>query len=90
MLPLVDRPVALIGIAERGFFNFKLTYALSLSLSLPLLTCCSVYGTEGHSSMPSGDNAPILLGQALTVLQAYPMPADTTVPRGVRGVVVVV
>ena len=38
----------------------------------------TAYGTEGHSSMPSHDNAVYRLSQALAKIENYPIPAQLT------------
>ena len=56
----LDRPVALIGIAEKGF----------LTLTLSTTT------TGGHSSMPPQSTAIGILSAALARLEQHPMPAS--------------
>jgi carboxypeptidase PM20D1 len=58
----VDRPVALVGIAEKGYGTFF------LSLDLP----------PGHASMPPQRSAIGILSTALARLEAQPMPAAIT------------
>jgi carboxypeptidase PM20D1 len=53
-------PVALVGIAEKGFMNLELT----------------AKGTGGHSSMPPRKTAVGLLSQAIVRLQKKPMPGS--------------
>jgi carboxypeptidase PM20D1 len=59
LLPGVSAPVALIGIAEKGF----------LSLELGTQTA------GGHSSMPPEQSAVGILSAAIARLEAHPMPA---------------
>lgn len=59
LLPGLTAPVALIGIAEKGFLNME------LSTEMP----------GGHSSMPPRDTAIGLLSRAITRLEAQPLPA---------------
>ncbi len=54
----IDKPVALIGIAEKGLVNLEL----------------QVRSKGGHSSMPSKDSAIDLLSRALVKLRSHPMP----------------
>jgi carboxypeptidase PM20D1 len=58
MVPGVDRPVAMVGIAEKGY------------LSLELLARAQ----GGHSSVPRADSAIYRLAAALRVLEANPFP----------------
>lgn len=64
MLPGLNQPAALVGIAEKGFVSIKL----------------SVQGTPGHSSMPppSGQQAIAVLSAALARVDAAPMPGGIT------------
>lgn len=59
MVPGVSKPVALIGMAEKGFMTLKLT-----ALAQP-----------GHSSMPPPRSAIGVLGEAVARIEAQPMPA---------------
>jgi carboxypeptidase PM20D1 len=59
LIPGVNRPVALVGVAEKGSVSLKL----------------SVEGVPGHSSMPPGHTAIGVLSGALARLEAHPMPA---------------
>lgn len=56
VLPTVDSAVALIGIAEKGYLNLKL----------------SVSGQGGHSSMPPVHTAAGVLARAITRIEAAP------------------
>ncbi len=58
----ISDPVALVGIAEKGFMNLELT----------------ARGTGGHSSMPPRKTAVGLLSQAIVRLQDKPMPGSFT------------
>jgi len=59
MLPGIDRPVALVGIAEKGVATLELEVA----------------GEGGHSSMPPRRSAIGRLGRALERLESHPMPS---------------
>lgn len=59
VLPGVEAPVALVGVAEKGYLTLKLT----------------VEGTPGHSSMPPAQTAIGILGRGLARLEAAPLPA---------------
>lgn len=59
ILPGVEKPVALIGIAEKGIVTLKL----------------STRGPGGHGSMPPSGSAIAKLSQALARLEVNPMPA---------------
>ncbi|MEF7614655.1 M20 family peptidase [Aquincola sp. MAHUQ-54] len=56
----LDAPLALIGVAEKGYVNLSLT----------------AHGTPGHASMPPRDTAIGTLARALARLEARPMPAQ--------------
>lgn len=58
ILPGIDFPVALVGVAEKGFATLELV----------------VRGAGGHSSMPPKDPAIAVLGGALRRLQDHPLP----------------
>ncbi|MBI2834160.1 MAG: M20/M25/M40 family metallo-hydrolase, partial [Acidobacteria bacterium] len=64
LMPGVSRPVALIGLAEKGFLSLELT--------------TTVQG--GHSSMPPGVTAVGLLARAIERLEANQMPARFSDP----------
>lgn len=55
----VDRPVAVVGLAEKGYVSVELTAS----------------GTGGHSSMPTPDNAAVKIARAVDRLAADPFPA---------------
>jgi carboxypeptidase PM20D1 len=59
VIPGIREPVALVGIAEKGFVNFILT----------------ARGEGGHSAMPPGRSAIGSLSQALIRLERYPFPS---------------
>jgi carboxypeptidase PM20D1 len=58
----IDKPVALVGIAEKGYLTVKL----------------SAEGVAGHSSSPPHQMAIGSMSQALAQLQAHPMPSKLT------------
>lgn len=58
VLPGINRPVAFIGTAERGFVNLKIT----------------AYGKGGHSSQPPQETAVGILSEAIVSLQRNPFP----------------
>lgn len=62
MVPGVDKPVALIGMAEKGYLTLKLT----------------ARGQPGHTSMPPARSAIGILGDAVTKVEAHQMPAHLT------------
>jgi carboxypeptidase PM20D1 len=62
MLP-VPQPVALIGVAEKGYLSLELTVDA---------------GAGGHSSMPPKQTAIGVLAAALARLEAHPLPARLT------------
>ena len=55
----VNAPVAMIGVAEKGYVSVELTAT----------------GSGGHSSMPSDDNAAVRISRAVERLAAHPFPA---------------
>lgn len=57
--PGVIRPIALVGVAEKGY--------LSLKLSVP--------GTNGHSSMPPEHTSIGILSKAIEEIENHPMPS---------------
>ncbi|HSK13325.1 MAG TPA: M20 family peptidase [Phnomibacter sp.] len=61
---LEDRPVALLGTAEKGYLSLDLT----------------VKATGGHSSMPERETAVDILSKALVNLRAKPFPARFSEP----------
>lgn len=62
MVPGVKRPVAVVGIAEKGYLTLELTVA----------------GHGGHSSMPPPHTAVGILAAAIKKLEDNPMPARLT------------
>lgn len=56
----VTEPLALIGVAEKGFVNLRLT----------------VNDAGGHSSQPPANTAAGILAKAVVALEANPFPAD--------------
>lgn len=64
LLPGVVQPVALIGIAEKGYVTLELM----------------ARGEGGHSSMPPAQTAAVILGAALAKLEAGRLPATLTKP----------
>ncbi len=64
-LPGVTLPVALVGVAEKGYASLEL----------------KVEGRPGHSSMPPPHTAIGVLSRALTRLEAHPMPARLAMAR---------
>ena len=55
----VNAPVAMIGVAEKGYVSVELTAT----------------GSGGHSSMPSDDNAAVRISRAVERLAEHPFPA---------------
>lgn len=62
--PELKRPVAAIGIAEKGYLSFKL----------------SVEKAGGHSSMPASETSIDILSKALVKLRSMEMPFRITAP----------
>lgn len=62
VVPGVERPVALIGVVEKGSVNVEL----------------SVHSPGGHSSMPPAHTAVGILSRAIIRLEGHPMPARLT------------
>ncbi|MFO0591153.1 MAG: M20 family peptidase [Polyangiaceae bacterium] len=60
----IDRPVALIGVAEKGYLTLEV----------------SVEGQGGHSSMPAKPTTVGVLASAIQKLEAHPMPAHIDGP----------
>jgi carboxypeptidase PM20D1 len=58
VLPGIEEPVALVGIAEKGYLSVRLSVELE----------------GGHSSMPASEGSIGVLAGALTRVQAEPMP----------------
>ncbi|HEY9595537.1 MAG TPA: peptidase dimerization domain-containing protein, partial [Spirochaetia bacterium] len=71
VVSIVKKPLALIGMAEKGFVNVRLT----------------VTGTQGHSALPGPGTAAGALGAALAALERSPFPPrlTTTVHRFFRA-----
>lgn len=65
LLPGVSVPVALIGIAEKGYASFELR----------------VEGRAGHSSMPPKHTAIGVLARAIARVEAHPMPPRMAMAR---------
>ncbi len=64
LTPGVARPVAFVGVAEKGYASFELI----------------VEAEGGHSSMPQRETAISILAQALSRLTAEPLPARADAP----------
>jgi len=64
LIPGVERPVALIGTAEKGYLSLRLTAT----------------GAGGHSSMPPAENAIGQLARAIRRLERQPMAAEIRPP----------
>lgn len=64
-IPGVPLPIALVGIAEKGYSSLLL----------------KIEGRPGHSSMPPQHTAIGVLGRALTRIEANPMPARLSMAR---------
>lgn len=64
VLPGLDRQVAYVGLAEKGYYSMQMT----------------VETMSGHSSMPSKENAIFILAEALGRIQTNPMPRRITTP----------
>lgn len=56
----IDDPVALVGVAEKGFVNLRLT----------------VNAPGGHSSQPPDHTAVGILSEAIVALESHPFPSD--------------
>lgn len=65
VIPGVVPPVALVGIAEKGYLTLELTVA----------------GTGGHSSLPERPTTIGILSRALNRLEGNPFPADLSFSR---------
>jgi carboxypeptidase PM20D1 len=59
LVPGIDKPTALIGVAEKGYLNLRLTVA----------------GEGGHSSTPPAETNVGILSRAVARLEATPFPA---------------
>lgn len=64
MVPNIEKDVALIGIAEKGFVSFDL----------------SVKVEGGHSSMPEKETSIDILSKAIVALKQHPFPANISPP----------
>jgi carboxypeptidase PM20D1 len=64
MVPGIEKDVALIGVAEKGYLTFKLTSKKS----------------GGHSSMPSANSSIYELNEALYKLKNNPLPSKLSAP----------
>lgn len=64
LLPGVDAPVALVGVAEKGYLSLRLVAA----------------GAGGHSSIPPRETAVTILARAITRLADRPLPARMEKP----------
>lgn len=62
LIPGPEQPVALVGVAEKGFVNLRLT----------------VNAKGGHSSQPPKHTAAGILSQAIVNVEAHPFDADLT------------
>lgn len=62
MLSFAERPLALIGVAEKGYADL----------------CVRVKGSGGHASMPPKHTAPGDLARAIAAIEAHPFPARLT------------
>jgi carboxypeptidase PM20D1 len=64
IVPGVAQPVALVGIAEKGYVTLRIT----------------ARAAGGHSSRPTGDSAIGKLAAAITALESHPLPARVEGP----------
>ena len=64
IIPNLDKPVAIVGIAEKGYASFELI--------------CN--HESGHSSMPNNETTIGMLAQAIVALEKNKMPAELTNP----------
>ena len=64
IVPAVAQPVALVGIAEKGYLTLRIT----------------AHAAGGHSSRPTSDSAIGKLAAAITALESHPMPARVEGP----------
>lgn len=60
MVPGISKPVALIGVSEKGYCTLKLTAKMP----------------GGHSSMPDKESSLATIAEAVTILQHSPFPAS--------------
>lgn len=65
-VPGITQPVALVGVAEKGYVSLELV----------------ARGSGGHSSMPPRGSPVALLARALDRLERYPLPAHLGGPMG--------
>lgn len=66
IVPGIDRPIASIGLAEKGYLSVELT----------------ADGTGGHASMPPAHTSVGMLASAIHALESHPMPAHMDGPAG--------
>ncbi len=66
LMPGIQKPVALVGLAEKGYVTYKL----------------SIRGSGGHSSMPPKSTAIGRLSRAITRLEKNPLPPTLDGPSG--------
>jgi len=66
IVPGIDRPVASIGLAEKGYLSVELI----------------AEGSGGHASMPPAHTSVGILASAIHALESHPMPAHTDGPAG--------
>ena len=66
IVPGIDRPIASIGLAEKGYLSVELV----------------AEGTGGHASMPPAQTSVGILSSAIHALESHPMPAHTDGPAG--------
>lgn len=64
MVPGIEKPVALIGVSEKGYLTVEL----------------SVEAEGGHSSMPAKDNAITILSKAISKIQGNPFKPEISPP----------
>ena len=64
IIPDLPKPVALVGMAEKGYLSVELIAA----------------GPGGHSSVPPPETAVSILAAAITALASHPMPANLDGP----------
>ncbi|MBA2253297.1 MAG: M20 family peptidase, partial [Nitrospirales bacterium] len=66
IVPGVDRPIASIGLAEKGYLSVELI----------------AESAGGHASMPPAQTSAGMLASAIYALESHPMPAHTDGPAG--------
>jgi carboxypeptidase PM20D1 len=66
IVPGIDRPIASIGLAEKGYLSVELI----------------AEGIGGHASMPPAHTSVGYLAAAIHALESHPMPAHTDGPAG--------